>query len=380
MIPGFTSTGSKGPEALFGAGAAPLRMTRAEGCRVWDEEGREYVDCIMALGAVALGYGHPDVSAAAGRAVADGVVGSLPPVLEHEVAERLTNWWSGVEGVRFLKTGAEAVSAAIRVARVVTARETIVACGYHGWLDGVTESPGVPSSVKALRVSVPFGSVESLRAAIDAHSLAALVVEPVVDGPPDPLWVDAVNRGARESGALLILDEIKSGIRLGIGGAARRYGFTPDLIVAGKALGNGFPIAAVLGPRDIMDGFTRTWISSTLATEFVSLAAARAVLDVAERIDLAGRLASLGRRLYDGLTAIAARHPDLDLEVKGIPEFCYLAADGERGARLARRCAQGGVLFKRNAYNFVSAAHDDAALTRVLDVVGDAVAQVTRDR
>ena len=140
-VPGFTSTGSKRPEALFGAppsddaAAVPARMTRASGCRVWDTEGREYVDYVMALGAVALGYGHPDVNRAAEQAIAAGVAGPLPPVLEEELADALAMRIPWLEQMRFLKTGAEAVAAAVRLARVATGRERVLGCGYHGWLD-----------------------------------------------------------------------------------------------------------------------------------------------------------------------------------------------------------------------------------------------------
>jgi len=140
-VPGFTSTGSKRPDALFGAAAPdeiaglPTRMTRAAGCRVWDAAGREYLDYVMALGAVALGYAHPDVNRAAEQAIAGGVAGPLPPVLEEELADALAMRIPWLEHVRFLKTGAEAVAAAVRLARVATGRERVLGCGYHGWLD-----------------------------------------------------------------------------------------------------------------------------------------------------------------------------------------------------------------------------------------------------
>ena len=136
-VPGFTSTGSKRPDALFGptpeAGFdPPAQMTRASGCRVWDQTGREYVDYIMALGAVALGYGHPAVNRAATAAINAGVVGPLPPVSEQELADAQAARIPWLERVRFLKTGAEAVAAAVRLARVATGREEVLGCGYHG--------------------------------------------------------------------------------------------------------------------------------------------------------------------------------------------------------------------------------------------------------
>src|SRR5881296_934635 len=125
-------------------------MVRASGCRVWDARGREYVDYVMALGAVALGYGHPDVNRAAEQAIAAGVVGPLPPVLEEELAEALSRRIPWIERVRFLKTGAEAVAAAVRLARVATGREQVLGCGYHGWLDWCQGAEGVPAATRTL--------------------------------------------------------------------------------------------------------------------------------------------------------------------------------------------------------------------------------------
>src|SRR5438128_9289722 len=158
-------------------------MTRAAGCRVWDAAGREYLDYVMALGAVALGYGHPDVNRAAERAIGAGVAGPLPPVLEEELADALAMRIPWLERVRFLKTGAEAVAAAVRLARVATGRERVLGCGYHGWLDwcqGATD--GVPAGIRALFAELPFNDVATSRQMIRdrAHRLAAVVIEPVV--------------------------------------------------------------------------------------------------------------------------------------------------------------------------------------------------------
>ncbi len=363
MIPGYTSTASKRPAALFGNhSGVPQQMVRAEGCRVWDADGREYLDTIMALGAVSLGYAHPGVVAAVERAVRQGGVGPLPPVLENRLAERLAAIVPNCEGVRFFKTGAEAVSAAVRIARVHTGRESLIRCGYHGWLDTVHDSIGVPSALQKIGTDIPFNDVSALEQAVAAASgLAALIVEPVVDAPPSAEWVAAVNRVGRETGAVFVLDEIKTGLRLGLGGAGTRYGFHANLTVLGKALGNGLPLAAVCGPRNLMEAATATWISSTLATEFISLAAADAVLDVYEQEDVPSHLASTGMRLYEGLQAIAGRFPEIINEVRGVPEFCYLSCTDENmSTALAARCAERGLLFKRNAYNFVCLAHTEA--------------------
>src|SRR5256714_7744577 len=242
----------------------------------------------MGLGAVALGYGHPDVNRAAERAIGAGVAGPLPPVLEEELADALAMRIPWLERVRFLKTGAEAVAAAVRLARVATGRELVLGCGYHGWLDwcqGATD--GVPAGVRALFAELPFNDVAAARQMIRDRGprLAAVVIEPLVVTEPSREWLEMLRVETARAGAVLVFDEIKTAFRLAIGGAAERWGVLPDLVVLGKALANGFPLAVVGGRADLMEHAQRTWISSTLATEAVALAAARATLAVFERDD-----------------------------------------------------------------------------------------------
>jgi glutamate-1-semialdehyde 2,1-aminomutase len=377
-IPGETSTGSKRAEALFGGRAGPRRMVASQGCRVWDEAGRAYLDFGMALGAVALGYGHPVVAGAVARAAASGGVSSLPPVQEQELAERLLAWVPGAEAVRFLKTGAEAVAAAVRLARVVTGREAVLTCGYHGWLDWCQESPGVPLADRALQRALRFNDLADLDAALaETPPPAAIVIEPVVEDPPDKAWLVALRARASAAGAALVYDEIKTGIRFGPGGAAARYGVSPDLVVLGKALGNGQPIAAVVGPAAILEAATRTWISSTLATETVALGAALAVLDTCERSDALGRLRAAGARWLAGCGGIVERHPRVVRAARGVPEFSFLRfADAAVSADVAAGAAARGLLVRRGPYNFVSAAHDERAIALGLERLEEAVVAV----
>ena len=379
-VPGFTSTGSKRPDALFGPAAPdeveglPMRLARASGCRVWDASGREYTDYVMALGAVALGYGHPEVNRAAEQAMAAGVVGPLPPVIEEELAEVLAIRIPWLERVRFLKTGAEAVAAAVRLARVATGRERVLGCGYHGWLDWCQAGEGVPAGTRALYAEIPFNDVEASRRLIrDAGDrLAAVVIEPVVVIEPTQEWLETVRVESARVGAVLVFDEIKTAFRLAIGGAAERYGVRPDLAVLGKALANGFPLAVIGGRADIMAGSARTWISSTLATESVALAAARATLEVMVRDDVCGHLHRMGTRLLHGLHRLHRKYADLVTGVGGVAEMCFLHFASENISRdVARGCVARGLLFKRTAYNFVSMAHDEGTVDRTLDVLTD---------
>src|SRR5712664_777089 len=354
-------------------------MTRASGCRVWDEGGREYVDFVMALGAVALGYGHPAVNRAAEAAISAGVVGPLPPVAEEQLAEALAARIPGLERVRFLKTGAEAVAAAVRLARVATGREEVLGCGYHGWLDwcqGATD--GVPAGVRALFAELPFNDVATSRQMIRdrAHRLAAVVVEPVVVVEPTREWLELLRAETARAGAVLIFDEIKTAFRLAIGGAVERYGVRPppDLVVLGKALANGFPLAVVGGRADVMAGASRTWISSTLATEGVALAAARATLDVFERDDVCDHLHRIGTRLLHGLHEVQRAHASVVTGVAGIAEMCFLHyATDDLSRAVALQVAHRGLLFKRTAYHFVSLAHDEGTVDRALEMLHEAL-------
>jgi glutamate-1-semialdehyde 2,1-aminomutase len=378
-IADFTSTGSKRPEVLFGVSdpSLPSRMTRSSGYRVWDEQGREYVDYLMGLGSVALGYGHPAVTRAVLQAAEQGVVGPFAPVLEEEFAAELCRLIPWLEQVRFLKTGAEAMAAAVRLARVTTGRDRILGCGYHGWLDWCeTRGAGVPAVTRELYAELPFNDVELSREMIRAagDQLAAVVFEPVVLAAPAPEWLAVLPEETRRCGAVLIVDEIKTICRLAVGGGAERYGFRPDLVVMAKAIANGFPLAAVGGRADIMSRVSRTWISSTLATEFVSLAAARQTLRVMTEESVPSHLTRVGGRFYSGLQELAERHAGLVVGVSGIPEMCFLQyRDEEISQRVTAAAARLGVLFKRSAYNFVSLAHDQAVIERTLEVLDEAL-------
>jgi glutamate-1-semialdehyde 2,1-aminomutase len=386
-VAGFTSTGSKRPEALFGPAGRdewqpPGRMVSSSGCRVRDDAGREYVDYVMALGAVALGYAHPEVTRAACSAAEAGVVGPLPPVLEEEVASELRRIMPAMEQLRFLKTGAEACAAAVRLARAATGRELVIGCGYHGWLDWCqTGGAGIPVAIRDLYAELPFNDLEGTRRLIRAAGdrLACVITEPIVVTEPTQEWLATVRGETERAGALLVLDEVKTAGRLALGGATERYRLRPDLVVLGKAIANGFPLAVVGGRREVMAASAHTWISSTLATEFVSLAAARATLAVMERDRVPERLGRTGHRLLAGLSAIAKRQPEVIAGVAGVPEMCFVQFRDERHApALARAAARRGVLFKRSAYDFVSLAHDDPTVDSTLAILEDAVSEVAR--
>jgi glutamate-1-semialdehyde 2,1-aminomutase len=226
--------------------------------------------------------------------------------------------------------------------------------------------------VAATWTPVPFDDLLAAVAAVRAGARpAALLVEPVIEHQPSLIWLRGLRELADAAGAVLIFDEVKTAFRLARGGAAERWGVRPDLAAVGKALANGFPLAAVVGRADLMVRVKETWISSTLATESVALAAARAVLDVWQATDVSAHLAHVGERLMDGLRVLGVRGR---FEVAGLPEMFLLrfaSEEAERQALLA--AAERGVLLKRGAYNFPSLAHGPAHVAATLAALAAAL-------
>ncbi len=305
-VAGVTSTGSKRPPTMFGAAHedAPSHYVDAAGCRVTTPGGRTFVDCTMALGAVALGYADPAVSARAARQIGRGVTG-LTHTLEVQVAERLCATIPCAERALFFKSGAESVAAAVRLARTYTGRSHVIGAGYFGWMDWCSSAAGVPDGVRRDFAAVPWGDTNALTAAAAAagNDLAAIVVEPVVERVPPDGYLTGARRLADTAHAVLIFDEIKTGFRLHAGGYQALGAVVPDLATFGKALANGFPLAAAVGRRDVMDAVHDTWISSTLASDAVAFGAADAVLDRHAGEDVCAALAAAGRRMRGAVSA-----------------------------------------------------------------------------
>lgn len=384
VIPGGASTGSKRADALWGADDTqlPTHYASADGCRVTLPDGRVLVDCTMALGAVALGYAEPRVTRAVIEAAQQGNVCGLSSWREVELAERLCALIPCAERAQFLKTGAEAISAAIRLARTYTGREHVIACGYFGWHDWASDSAGVPVSTRKSVSWVPFDEIAALELAVAAagSGLAAIVIEPVVEHAPSPAWLQRARTLCDENGAVLIFDEMKTGFRVAPGGYQEVSGITPDLAAFGKALANGYPLAAVVGKDAIMNAARHTWISSTLASEATSLAAALAVLDWHEEADICATLAETGREMRGALERAMMASGIQGVTTHGIdPMWLVKWSDPALEARFIAESMREGMLFKRGAYNYAAIAHDEAAIIEVERVASAAFVSLLED-
>jgi glutamate-1-semialdehyde 2,1-aminomutase/spore coat polysaccharide biosynthesis protein SpsF len=312
LIPSGTQTFSKS-STQFVQGVAPTFLERGEGSHVWDVDGNQYIDYILGLGPVILGHNYPAVTDAAMRQMQHGVSFSLPHPLEVELAELLVETIPWAEMVRFGKNGSDATSGAVRVARAYTGRDVIAFCGYHGWQDwyagATTRNLGVPDAVARLTKPFIYNHIASLERVFSEHpgQVAAVIMEPFGTVLPHECFLSQVRELAHREGALLIFDEIITGFRLAMGGAQEYFGVKPDLACFGKAMGNGYPISAVVGQRDIMKLFDQVFFSFTFGGEAMSLAAAKATIEEIRERKVIAHLWLQGQKLQDGFNVLAQR-------------------------------------------------------------------------
>ncbi|MBB6671699.1 aminotransferase class III-fold pyridoxal phosphate-dependent enzyme [Cohnella nanjingensis] len=307
-------------------GVSPYFIARGQGSRVWDVDGNEYVDYVNSLGAVLLGYGDPDVNRAVAQQLENGVSFSLAHPLEVQVSEKLAEMIPYAEMVRFGKNGSDATAGAIRLARAYTGRERVAVCGYHGWQDWYIGSTarhfGVPNAVRELTHTFAYNRLDTLERLFLDHpdAFAAVILEPMNAEEPEPGFLEGVRELCRKHGAVFVLDETITGFRFAEGGAQQAFGVTPDLATFGKGMGNGHPISAIVGRREIMKGMEEIFYSFTFGGETLSLAAALATLTKLQREPVIPALHALGRRIQDGVRGLIARYGlEEALSVGGAP-------------------------------------------------------------
>lgn len=387
-IPVCSQTFSKGPD-YFVKGVYPVFLKRGEGATVWDEDGNAFVDYILGLGAVSLGYCYPEVDEAILRQLRDGISFSLPHVLEVELADLLCEAIPCAEKVRYVKSGSEATSAAVRVARAYTGREKIIygSSHYHGWHDwfsAVTpRDAGIPRSLKNLMVPFHYNDLESLEWAFSENpgKVAAVIMEPVVMEEPKPGFLKSVLDVAHAEGAVVIFDEMVTGFHWATGGAQEHYGVTPDLATFGKGMANGMPLSAVVGRGDVMDIFEEIFVSSTFGGETLSLAAAVATVRVFRDEGVAAHLWKLGLKFRDEFNALS-RGLGVDSECVGEAPHPRIVVRDKTGQEtpevkslFLQETIRRGVLFHPAGLNFCF-SHTDSDLESTLNVCREALLEV----
>ena len=303
-----TQTLAKGP-GQWTKGVAPKYIQRGQGSHVWDVDGNEYIDFNAAIGPISLGYAYPAVDEAIKKQLEEGITFSLMHPLEVEFSELIQSIIPNAEAVKISKTGADVCSAAIRVARAFTGRETVFCCGYHGWHDwyiGVTSrNAGIPESIQNMTYTFDYNNIESIKAALD-ETVAALILEPFIFEAPKPGFLKELAEVCKANGTLLIFDEMWTGFRIAIGGAQEYFDVKPDLAVYSKACANGMPIAILTGRKDVMDLFNSEVFSyTTFGGETLSLAASIATIKELQDKNVPKYLDQKGAVIKNGYNEVA---------------------------------------------------------------------------
>jgi glutamate-1-semialdehyde 2,1-aminomutase len=348
LIPGGTQLLSKRPE-WFAPEQWPPYYSEAKGCEVIDVDGNRYIDMSLSgISACLLGYNDPDVTAAVVRRVERGSMCTLNDPAEVEVARRLVELHPWSECVRYARTGGESMAVAVRIARAHTGRDVVAFCGYHGWSDWYLaanlptekardddslqghllpglEPQGVPAGLAGTALPFRYNHLDELQEIVKKHGsrLAAVVMEPTRADNPEPGFLEGVRQLCDEVGAVMVFDEISMGWRLHLGGAHLLYGVDPDIAVFAKSLGNGHPIAAVIGRRETMEASQSTFISSTYWTEGVGFAAALATLEKMKKVDVPAHVERIGLRFRGGMARVAEKH-GVPLRLAGHPAVTAL--------------------------------------------------------
>ena len=341
-IPGLSQLLSKRPD-MFSYGVWPGYFSRAKGVEVWDLDGNRYTDMsIGGIGANVLGYADSDVDEAVKAAIDNGVSSSLNCPEEVELADLLCELHPWAEKVRFARTGGEAMAVAVRIARAYTGKDKIAFCGYHGWHDWYlsanigTENAlgehllpgldptGVPRALKGTALPFRYNQLEELESIMvsNKNEIAAIVMEPLRNESPTSGFFDSIRKIADENSTVLIIDEISAGFRMNTGGAHLLFGIKPDIAVFSKALGNGYPIAAIIGKSEVMEAAQKSFISSTNWTERTGSAAAIAMIQKHSRLNVGSHLMKIGKMIQEGWRMLSEKHA-LPIDVGGIPPLSH---------------------------------------------------------
>ncbi|HET6977573.1 MAG TPA: aminotransferase class III-fold pyridoxal phosphate-dependent enzyme [Pyrinomonadaceae bacterium] len=349
-IPGGTQLLSKRPE-MFLPEQWPSYYSRAKGADVWDLDGRKFTDMsYMGIGACVLGYADDDVDAAVREAIDVGTMTTLNCPEEVELADLLCELHPWADMVRYTRAGGEALSVAVRIARAHTGRDRIAFCGYHGWHDwylaaNLSESnalgahlltglepSGVPSQLSGTARPFHFNQIEELETLLGdrREEFAAIVVEPVRNYDPETGFLERIKEIAEEIGAVLIFDEVTSGLRLNTGGVHMIYGVSPHMAVFAKAMANGYPMAAIIGTGDVMEAAQGSFISSTFWTERIGPVAALATIRKHRDRNVSSHLIEIGK-LVQQAWRDAATKSGLAVSVTGIPPLGHFSFDYPNG-------------------------------------------------
>lgn len=392
IIPGGTQLLSKRPE-MFLPDQWPAYYSKAKGCEVWDLDGNHYYDMsLMGVGANVLGYAYDPVDQAAKTAIDCGGMCTLNAPEEVELAELLLELHPWADMVRYAKAGGESMSLAVRIARAYTRKDTVLVCGYHGWHDwylaanlvkgdplaGVhlkgLEPAGVPRDLAGSNLIFHYNRLDEFKRLMEENKgeIAAIIMEPIRNDYPQDGFLTEIRRATAEEKIPLIFDEISSGFRLCCGGSHLTLGVEPDIAVFAKAMTNGYPIAAIIGKREVMTAAQDTFISSTFWTERVALAAAIKAIQEYRMHNVSEHLIHMGKIVQEGWRE-QADAAEVQIEIGGIYPMSHFSFEGpqtlECKTYFTQEMLRQGYLAS-NAF-YASLAHTEEIVAEYLTACGE---------
>ena len=396
LIPGGSMLLSKRAE-MFLPAEWPAYFDRTSGCRVWDLDGREYLDLsLMGVGTNILGYSHPKVDEAVRTVVDKGNLSSLNAPEEVHLAEALIELHPWAEMVRYARSGGEICAVAVRIARAASGRDKVAFCGYHGWhdwylaanlgeddsLDGHLlpglQPNGVPRALRGTSIPFRFNDLEALRSILENDpEVGTIYMEVQRSDPPAPGFLEGVRALATKHGAVLVFDECTSGFRRTLGGLHLHYGVEPDLATFGKTLGNGYAVTAVIGRASVMEAAQTTFISSTFWTERIGAAAGLAAIAAMREEDAPARVHAIGERVQERWRE-TGQQAGLGLTTGGLPALANFTPTDHHPLAVktfvTSRMLAKGYLASNSTY--ASVAHTDDVLDGYFDALGPVFAEI----
>ena len=388
IIPGGNMLISKRPE-MFLPNRWPTYFSKAKGCKVWDLDGREFIDIsLMGIGTNILGYGQPEIDEAVSNSIKSGNMSTLNCAEEVFLAERLIELheWSGM--VRFARSGGEANSIAIRIARAFTGRDNVAVCGYHGWHDWYLsanlnrdndleshlisglKTSGVPKNLKNTVYTFNYNNFEELENLVKNKNIGIIKMEVERNFSPKDDFLSKVRKIANEYKIVLIFDECTSGFRETYGGLHKKYKVEPDLAMFGKALGNGYAITAVLGKSEIMQAVQKTFISSTFWTERIGPTAALKTLEIMKREKSWEKITKIGNNIKKKWQELADKY-ELKIVQRGLPALASFTIDSKNMSAyktlITQELLSNGYLASNTVY--VCTEHTDKILEKYFEAL-----------
>jgi len=387
IIPALSQTFSKAPYSYV-QGTYPVYLKSGKGSHVFDVDNNEFIDYVLGLGPITLGYAYPAVDNAIKKQLKDGISFSMPHYLEVELSEKLSKIIPGADMVRFAKTGSDAGTAAIRAARAITKKDKILYWGsggvWHDWFTTITSrNKGIPKFNKNLISKFEYNNLESLKEKFDEwkDEIAAIYMEPMIFEHPKNDFLKDAKKLAHKNNAVLIFDEVVTGFRYAKGGASEYLGIEPDIAVWGKGIANGMPLGAITGKSEYMKIFDEIFYSTSYAGEALSLAAGLAVINEIETKPVIEHLWKIGKKLHDGFNEIS-KNFGLDFKIEGLSVRGSVICNDDKGnssnllrSILFQELIQKGVMFGPGAV-FVSFSHTTKDIKFTLNQVEECINKI----